>query len=216
MNFRATAKRIARTLARIPKHWDGQQVILDMKAADFPHWRQMEWIGWYFQFLCNTQLSRIMQIPGPKYGKAEFDGFLNIPWDFKAHATNTSSHQVVVNDSVAISAGIEECGCVGLILALGKVEYNDEDRTFQKWHNALKGGISDYEKERIKRGAWSRLRKVSLDLQQLSFIQITDETLVKSGSFQSDFRNSNGRPRKAKVLLDLEKLDEEVVYFVEF
>lgn len=157
-----------------------------------------------------------MQIPSPKYGKVEFDGFPRIPWDFKAHAMNTSSHQVIVNDALAISAGIQEYGCVGLILALGKVEYNDERRTFQKWHNTLKGGISDYEKARIKRGAWSRLRKVSFDLQQISFIQITDETLVKGGSFQSDFRNSNGRPRKAKVLLDLEKLDKEVVHFVEF
>lgn len=216
MNFRATAKKIAGALLGVQKHWDGRQVILDMKAADFPHWRQMEWIGFYFQFLCDKHLSRIMQIPGPKYGKVEFDGFLNIPWDFKAHAINTSSHQVIVNDSLAISAGIRDYSCVGLILALGKVEYNDEGRTFQRWHNRLKGGLSDYEKERIKRGAWSRLRKVSLDLQQISFIQITDETLVKSGSFQSDFRNSNGRPRKAKVLLDLEKLDEEVVYFVEF
>jgi len=76
--------------------------------------------------------------------------------------------------------------------------------------------ISEYEKERIKRGAWSRLRKVSLDLKQISFIQITDATLIKSGSFQSDFRNSNGKPRRAKVLLDLEKLDEELAYFVEF
>jgi hypothetical protein len=216
MNFRATAKRIAKALSGIPIHWDGKQVILEMKAANFPHWRQMEWIGFYFQLLCGKSLSPFMRIPGPKYGKVEFDGFLEIPWDFKTHAINTSSHQVIVNDSLAISAGIKEYGCVGLILALGKVEYNDEKRRFQKWHNKLKGGLSDYEQERIKRGAWSRLRKVTLDLQQLSFIQITDETLVKSGSFQSDFRNSNGRPRRSKVLLDLERLDEEVGFFVEF
>jgi len=218
MNFRATTKKIAKELSGIPKYWNGRRVILEMKSAAFPHWRQMEWIGFYFyfQFLCSKHLSRIMQIPGAKYGKVEFDGFLDVPWDFKAHAMNTSSHQVIVNDSVAISAGIQEYGCVGLILAIGKVEYNDEKRSFQKWHNVLKGGLSDYEKKRITRGAWSRLRKTSLDLEQISFIQITDETLVKSGSFQSDFRNSNARPRKAKVLLDLEKIDKEVVYFVEF
>lgn len=216
MNFRTTAKQIASALSNIPSRWDGKRVILEMKSADFPHWRQMEWIGFYFQFLCGKHLASIMEMPGPKYGRVEFDGLLRVPWDFKAHAMNTSSHQVIVNDSLAISAGIQEYGCVGLVLALGKVEYNDESRTFQKWHNALKGDISDYERARIKRGAWSRLRKVSLDLQQISFIRITDETLVKCGSFQSDFRNSNGRPRKAKVLLDLEKLDKEVVYFAEY
>lgn len=216
MQFRAAAKNIAKALGPIPKYWDGKQVIMEMREVDFPHWRQMEWMGFYFQFLCGKYLSSTMQIPGPKYGKVEFDGFLKVPWDFKAHAMNTSSHQIIVNDSQAISQGIAEYGCVGLILAIGKVEYNDEERTFQKWHSILKGGISDYEKERVKRGAWSRLRKVSFDLKQISFIRIRDETLVKTGSFQSDFRNSNGRPRRAKVLLDLEKLDKEIAHFVEF
>jgi hypothetical protein len=215
MNFRRTAKKIARALLPLPKYWDGRQAIVEMKAAGFPHWRQMEWIGFYFQFLCGKYLSRTMTMPGPKYGRVEFDGFLSVPWDFKAHAMNTSSHQIIVNDSLAISAGIGDSGCVGLILAMGKVEYNDEGRAFQEWHNELKGGISAYEKKRIARGAWSRLRKVSFDLQQVSFIQISDETLVKCGSFQSDFRNSDGRPRKPKALLDLEKLDDEVVHFLE-
>lgn len=216
MQFKVASKKLASMLLSVPKHWDGKQAIEDMRNAGFPHWRQMEWIGFYFQFLCAQHLAPIMRIPGPRYGNVEFDGLYKIPWDFKAHAMNTSSHQVIVNDSQAISSAITEFGCVGLILAMGQVEYNDEERTFQKWHSILKGGISEYEKERMKRGAWSRLRKVSLELKQISFIQITDATLIKSGSFQSDFRNSNGKPRRAKVLLDLEKLDEELAYFVEF
>jgi len=215
-SFQRTARKIAKYISRVPKTWDGKDVILEMKEADYPQWRQTEWIGFYFQFLCQTHLAKIMQIPGPKYGKVEFDGFMEIPWDFKAHAANTSSHEVILNDSLAISKGIQEYGSIGLILAMGKVEYNDENRTFQLWHNKLKGGMSEYEKERIRRGAWSRLRKVSLELQQISIIRITDETLVKSGSFQSDFRNSNGLPRRPKVLLNLEKLDEEIIHFLEF
>jgi len=214
--FLKTAKQIGKRLKSIPKLWDGRKSILEMKKAIFPHWKQMEWSGFYFQFLCEKYLSGIMQIPGPKYGKVEFDGFKNIPWDFKAHAINTSSHQVIVNDSEATANGIKDYGAVGLILALGKVLYNDEDRTFQKWHEALKNGKSKYEIERIKRGAWSRLRKVSFDLQQISFIRITDDTLIKCGSFQRDFRNAGGQPRKEKVLLDLEKIDEELVHLIEF
>ena len=216
MQFRATAKKIEFALQSVPRFWDGKQAILEMRDAGFPHWRQMEWIGFYFQFLCGRRLASIMQMPGPRYGNVEFDGLLKIPWDLKAHAMNTSSHQLIVNDSLAISHGIAEYESVGLILAMGEVIYNDEERTFQKWHGVLKGGLSEYEKERIKRGAWSRLRKVSFALKQISFIRITDKTLVKTGSFQSEFRNSNGKPRRSKVLLDLEKLDEEIVHFVEF
>lgn len=216
MNILDSAKQIGSILEDTPKIWDGRKSILEMKDADFPHWKQMEWIGFYFQFLCERSLSGIMQIPGPKYGNVKFDGLKDIPWDFKAHAMNTSSHQIIVNDSQATAQAIKDFGAVGLILAMGKVLYNDEQRTFQKWHQKLKGGKSDYEKERIKRGAWSRLRKVSFDLQQISFIKITDETLVKCGSFQTDFRNSNGNPRRAKVLINLEELNKELVHLIEF
>jgi len=216
MTFLKTAKHVGKELRKIPKIWDGRKSILEMKEANYPHWKQMEWIGFYFQFLCEKYLLGFVEIPGPKYGNVRFDGFKNVPWDFKAHAMNTSSHQIIVNDSEAIANGIKNYGAVGLILAIGKVLYNDEDRTFQKWHEALKGGLSEYSIERIKRGAWSRLRKVSFELQQISFIRITDDTLVKCGSFQRDFRNADGSPRREKVLLDLEKIDEELVYVIEF
>ena len=214
--FLKLAKEISEGFKNIPLVWDGRKSILEMKESGFPHWKQMEWIGWYFQFLCERFLKDIVEIPGPKFGNVRFDGFLKIPWDFKDHAINTSSHQIIVNDSEATAIGIEKFGSVGLILAMGKVEYNDEQRTFQKWHEALKGGKSKYELERIKRGAWSRLRKTEFNLEQISFIKIDDNVLIKCGSFQRDFRNSNGRPRREKVLLDLEKLDEEIVYFLDF
>jgi len=215
-DFLKLAKEISEGFKNIPLVWDGRKSILEMKEAGFPHWKQMEWIGWYFQFLCERFLKDIVKIPGPKFENVEFDSFLKIPWDFKAHAINTSSHQIIVNDRDAIAKGIEKFGGVGLILAMGKVEYNDEKREFQKWHEELKGGKSQYELERIKRGAWSRLRKTEFNLEQISFIKIDDSVLVKCGSFQRNFRNSNGRPRREKVLLDLEKLDEEIVYFLDF
>jgi hypothetical protein len=214
--FFKLAKEISEYIKDIPIFWDGRESILEMKNSGYANWKQMEWIGWYFQFLCEKFLKEIMKIPGPRYGNVGFDGFKEIPWDFKAHAINTSSHQIIVNDSRATANAIKEFSCVGLILSLGEVKYNDDKRTFQKWHEALKGGKSKYELERIKRGAWSRLRKVEFRLKQISFIKIDDDTLIKCGSFQRDFRNANGTPRREKVLLDLEKLDEEVIYFIDF
>ncbi len=215
-NFLENSKEIAERLLKVPKNWDGKKSILEMKNNNSFHWRQMEWMGFYFEFICEKFLKDIMKIPGPKYDNVEFDGFKNIPWDFKTHAINTSSHQIIVNDSVAISKAIEEYGSIGLILALGEVKYNDEKRTFQKWHQKLKGGKSEYEKNRIKRGAWSRLRKVNFELKQISFICITEETLEKCGAFQNDFRNSNGKLRNQKLLINLEKIEEELIYFLEF
>ncbi len=211
-----TVNKIGNCLLNLPKKWDGKDAILEMKNDRYPHWKQMEWIGFYFQYQCERLLSRLMQIPGISYGNSTFDGFYEVPWDFKAHSINTSSHQIIVNDVEAVTSGISDYGEVGLILALGCVKYNDDDRNFQRWHEDLKGGKSKYEMERIQRGAWSRLRKVEFDLQQISFIKITRDTLEKSGSFQKDFRNADGSPRREKVLVDLEKLEEEIVSTLEF
>jgi len=213
MDFGAVSREIVDILARLPKSWDGRASILAMRDSAYTHWKQMEWIGFFFQYLCERNLVPPFMIPGPRYGNVSFDGMYKIPWDFKAHAKSTKNHSIIVNDSEAIALGIEEYGCVGLVLASGDVVYDDDIRSFQMWHSQLKGGLSDYEIDRERRGTWSRRRKVSFELQQISCIRITDETMVKCGTFQQDFRNSNGRPRRKKMLLDIRDLGEGSVTF---
>jgi len=202
--------KLGELLAEMPAIWEGKKAILEMKDADYPHWRQMEWIGFYFQFLCDTKLSSIMEIPGPKYGRVEFDGFSEIPWDFKAHpeknAKGQVSNSVIVNDRLATVQAIKKFGGAGLILAIGEAVYNDQDRSFQIWHQELKGGLSNYEKERILRKAPSRLRKVAFKLKEIDLVLLDDEMIKQLSSFQEGFRNSDGSPRNAKVLLDLENI----------
>ena len=201
----------------IPKVWDGKEAILEMRDNGGRNWKQMEWIGWYFEFLCEKYLKDIMKFHKIIYGKTSFDGFLEVPFDFKSHAINTESHKVIINDTEATINAIEKYGEVIVIMALGEVVYNDKNRTFQGWHEKIKGGKSAYELKRIERGALSRLRKTEFNLNELMFIKIDKSTLEKCGSFQKNFRNSNGSPRRSKVLLDLEKLDEsEIIEKIEF
>jgi hypothetical protein len=198
-------------IKNVPSLWDGKKSILEMKENNFNQWKQMEWIGFYFEYLCQKFLKDIMKFHKIKYGNTSFDGFLEVPFDFKSHAINTESHKVIINDTEATINAIKEYGYVIVIMAIGEVEYNDKKRIFQRWHEKIKGGKSKYEEERITRGALSRLRKTKFDLKELMFIKINNETLEKCGSFQKDFRNSNGSPRRSKVLLDLEKLNEEEI-----
>lgn len=206
-----TLKQVSDILENIPKKWDAKKSILEMKENNFNQWRQMEWMGFYFEFLCQKHLKSIMEFHKIKYGRTSFDGFLEVPFDFKSHAVNTEKHDVVINDTEAITKAIKKYGYVIAIISLGKVVYNDENRKFQKWHEKIKGGKSKYELERIKRGAWSRLRKTHFDLQEIIFIKINKETLNKSGSFQKNFRNADGSMRKSKVMINLEKLNEEEI-----
>ena len=208
---------ISENLGKLPKSWDGKEAIIEMKENDFNQWRQMEWIGFYFEYLCQKYLKEIMKFHKIKYGNTSFDGFLEVPFDFKSHAINTESHKVIINDTEATLRAIKEYGCVIVIMALGEVVYNDKQRTFQRWHEEVKGGKSRYEKERIKRGALSRLRKTEFNLKELMFIKINEETLKKCGSFQKNFRNADGSPRRSKVMLNLDKLNkEEIIKTIKF
>lgn len=184
----AVAQEITDIVARLeeaangmPKLWDGRQSILKMKNAGGRQWRQMEWMGFYFEFLCENAFDSILEMPGMRYGKAEFDAFGTINWDFKAHAVNTTSRRVIINDKEAVESAVSEQGHYGLIIAMGKVEYNDEERTFKRWHDELKGGKSDYELNRIVRGAPSRLRKTECVLEGLSQLRRQPQAFESDG-----------------------------------
>jgi len=63
--------------------------------------------------------------------------------------------------------GVREYGTIGLILALGEVVYNDTNRTFQQWHEELKGGLSKNTQDRRKTKCYSKseeMIKISLNL----------------------------------------------------
>ena len=177
-----TAESLRLASRNIPKIWDGRNAILEMKEGGSKNWKQMEWMGFYFEFLCHMHFDGIIDMPGKKYGNTEFDAFSEISWDFKVHAANSTSHRVITNDAEAIVNTIADYGYYGVILAIGEVEYNDEERTFKKWHDDLKNGISAYEKNRINRGAMSRLRKTEFILSEIHFASFDVEALGECGS----------------------------------
>lgn len=204
-----TVEKLQNASRNMPKVWDGKSAILEMRDAGSKHWRQTEWIGFYFEFLCEIHFDCIIDMPGKKYGNTEFDAFYEISWDFKAHAINAKSakYEVIANDMEAMNNTLSDYGHYGMILANGEAKYNDEEGTFKKWHDQLKGEMTQYQKERIRRGAKSKLRKTEFVLSEIRFICFDMEMLNQcSKSFQKGFRNADGSPRKEKVKVDIRKI----------
>jgi len=209
MNPLHDAHEIANALKAIPRTWDGKKAILAMKDAN-GRWRDTEWPGWYFQFLCEEHLRCLLRMPGPTYGNVQFDGLKTIPWDFKCHALHPKKNNILLNDAEAILRAVNEYGMVGYVLALGPAQEDNPSQDFKRWHDQLKGKKSQYVLEREARGASSRRRKVSYELQEIRFLKIDKTTLdSRCGTFQEDFRNANGSPRRAKVKINLEALGKE-------
>ncbi len=154
-------------------------------------------------------LQHCCKIPGDKYGgRVEFDLKTDINWDLKAKAIKTDAQRVILNDKSAMGHSIEDHGCHGEIFALCDVEYNDEDRSFQKWHTELKGGLSNYEMRRRKNAnSTSRYRKTCAELVEIYYVCLGESDLELL-DVMNQGRNSNDKPRPPKYMLNLERIDE--------
>lgn len=217
-NARITKEIYDKLMKELPPVWDGKNSILFMKENDSRNWRQMEWPGWYFEFMCERILgdNSYFEIPGKTYGRVSFDGFRDFNFDFKSHSEfEGSKADVPTNGFTEVKQAIEDYGKVCFIVACGNVEF-DEDQTFKMWHDNLKGKKSAYVLRGENEGRKSRRRKTTFTLNKIVFLFVDENTLPLVGSFQEGMVNSNGTPRNAKVMINLdddrfEKYEYEVM-----
>jgi hypothetical protein len=197
----------------LPKVWDGKEIIEFMKANGSRQWKQMEWVGFYFQFMCERILGKdnFFEIPGKQYGRVTFDGFKEINYDFKAHSSSKTS-KVPTNNRNETTQAIVQYGEVGFIIISGETEY-DDDGSFKIWHDGLKGKVSKYELSRVERNAKSRPRKTMFTPTELIFVFLDKDTVNKTTDFQTGFRNSNGNARNPKIEIDLNNKELKTVRF---
>ncbi len=195
----------------LPKKIDGKDAILELKEADY-QWRQMEWIGWYFEYKLHTILTQRLQGDfGPAFGNTTFDYQKKFVWDFKAHPCKNPkgllNNSMILNDREAIDHCIQEHNGIGFIVVYGNADF-DTTGEFKAWHDALKGGNSAYERERVRRGAPSRKRKCAFEIDHVEALFFNTTSDLKKGVdekwitfFQEGMRNSDGSPRRPKYAL---------------
>jgi hypothetical protein len=192
-------------MAYLPTVWEGKQCILEMKEIDF-QWRQMEWWAFYFEMIVKRNLHNQFRFPGDKIGNVSFDLKGQRNWDLKAKAIKSDTFQAILNDKNAMESIVQSDGEMGIVIGLCDVEYNDVNRSFQKWHSELKGGKSVYELAREERTATSRYRKTRVELVEIVYLRITQDNIGYLDIHRQG-RNSNGKPRQEKYMLDFEKID---------
>ena len=198
-------------LETIPKFWDGKKSILELKENNF-QWRQIEWIGFWFEYWCKNNLSDIMEIPyHNKIKNVTFDAFWKFPWDFKTHVTN-NGRNVIVNDSSAIEQVISEFGSFGLVIVKGTAKYDNEEREFYNWHEDLKGGKSIYTQKREQRGSYSRPRKTFFEINEIIGRRFDAESISRFHRFQKGLREPDGSARKEKFMIDPKDIDSEIIF----
>lgn len=217
--FSDEGKLIARYLNQnCPKIWDGKKCILELKDIDY-QWRQMEWIGFYFEYIAGKILkANIKGEVGPRINNTKFDYKNEYIWDFKAHVLNSTSHPwAILNDIENVTYCIDNLGGIGYIVALGNAEY-DNNEEFKQFHDALKGKKSDYEIKRVKRGAPSRRRKTRFDIVDYKIFYFQNDQIIKDAKmggwikgFQEGMRNADGSPRRGKLQINVENIPKDIL-----
>jgi hypothetical protein len=199
---------------------DGCQAILALKAVNY-NWRQMEWIGWYFEYFAREALvASLGGGTGPSFGRTGFDYQRSFVWDLKAHPrldrNGRLNRWAVLNDQEAIHRCIDERGGVGFVIGEGLAAFDTEGE-FKRWHDDLKGGMSTYEQRRVARGALSRARKTAFSVDALHLIFFATRGKIMTGlsqgwlaAFQEGMRNADGSPRRAKYILDVSNVPKSI------
>lgn len=196
-------------MSAFPREWDARHCILQMREEKCPNWRQMEWIGWFFQHLCDTKLNQVFLIPGESFrdGSVRFDGAAEgFNFDFKAHALKKGSKKdrTVLNDKQSMDESVAKYGRHGLLLALLDCDY-DTTGDFKSWHDSIKGGTSAYVSEGHATGRKSRVRKIKAKVVKFVLITITKDSIQRLPVLKQG-KNSNGKPRPVKYGLDISDL----------
>jgi len=187
----------------LPTTISGKFAIELMRDEGSRNWKQMEWIGFWFEHVVESRvIPTTGGAAGPTYGRTRFDFQRKHVWDLKVHLD--SSDWLILNDQEATRSCIEENDGMGFFVVSGSAEF-DSNGVFKSWHDALKGGTSQYESERIERGAVSRRRKIAFIPQKIDAYWLPDETVINTGvsegwikDFQTGMRNSNGVARRSK------------------
>ena len=203
-------------LAALPPQVEGRTAIVEMRDGGSRHWKQMEWIGFYVEYIVEARVRReVGAKQGPMRQNTRFDLQLTRVWDLKAHPVSVPTSPL--NDQVAIRECIRDYGGVGFVILEVDAEY-DESGEFKKWHDELKGDRSRYEDERVARGAPSRRRKVAFRPMLVTAIYLSSESDIQDGlaegwlsEFQTGMRNSDGTPRRAKFAISPNRVPSKYI-----
>lgn len=193
---------IAQILTAEPRVWQGRPCIERMLAASYPHARQTEWPGWFFEFLTLGSLIEAFGGGPHPVPPVTFDYRRHHLWDLKTHALSAGP-TLPLNDQRGIDAAVARHGGVGFIVLHGEPGY-DHEAEFWQWHKQMRTG-ADLFGAPPQRRAGSRGLKTSFRPVALEALWLDAQALRRSPALV-DFHQggqADGSRRNPKYKLDL-------------
>lgn len=195
---------------------DGKSCISEMRDYEInnhihTNWRQMEWFGWYSEFLCTTNKTnsfsrsqeRFITATGASMFFDYVDDLSNIVFDLKSTVAYNGKcdHKLITNDLDAIKNIVRIHGRV-LFAVITAEPVMDDDDSLRIWHDKLKGRKTKYVRLGEKHGRPHRKRKKSVILSRVDIFDINSNAIIESMPVMHQGKNSNGKDRPPKMILD--------------
>jgi len=192
----------------LPKTSSGD---FDHALNNYLHWRQMEWVDAYFNYLCEKHLSGLLRFPEPAYSRLPFPVMKKVPWIFKAFIQNTGNKKIILSDASLFTRILADYQKIGVIIASGTVCYYkdkiEESKKESEHFGKGKEGTRDIIKEFRQHSEFI--------LDKILFIPVSYDFIETCETFQPKEVKSEEHLRE-KIVLEMPKLKDRIKYSIDF
>ena len=186
--------------------WDGRETVTRMRDAEFRHWRQTEWAGWYFEFVGIPTLIDAFGGGRARFNNTEFDYHLHSVWDLKVHDLQGGrSRTAILNDHTAVIECLRSGQGLGFIVLSGEADYQRHE-DFGAWRKAFCGDSRP--RPTAAERSYSRRLKSAFSPSHLQAFRLTGvehlDSAVAAGQVRvvPQGRQQSGQARNPKLHLD--------------
>jgi hypothetical protein len=174
---------------------------------NYLHWRQMEWVEAYFNFLCEEKLSDLLKFPEPAYSQMHFPALIEIPWIFKSYIQNTGNRKIILSDVSLVIQALTNYHEIGVIIASGLIRYPEEKKEEVSHSGKYKEEIKNVMKEMRQHSEFI--------LKKIHFVPISYDFLETCETFQPKEIKSEENLRE-KIVLEMPKVKDKIKYSINF
>jgi len=177
---------------------------------NYLHWRQMEWVEAYFNYLCERMLSDLIDITETVVFQNNFTAIMKIPFIFKAYIKNTGNQKIILSDATLITQMLANVPEIGVIIANGTIDYPLPKKEEKRLNHSVKN-----EKEKIENLEKELRQHSEFKLEKIHFIPISPDFFETCETFQPKDSKVEGHLRE-KIVIEIPKINDKAIYSIHF